>query len=175
MSVKTTITNNSTTSAVVGGKTLTRRTEGGQVIYDGSVDSAGVIIGDAPPASPEAGDLWFDEGAASLYVYVASPTNAWIQANPAGGSIGVATTSEDGLMSSGDKTKLDEMPTGGDSGIPGGLHAGAVSGFGKFTAIQISAGSSAATPTITYYITMDNGNKYTFAVTGNNYVGPKLY
>jgi hypothetical protein len=86
MSIKTTITDNSMTSAVVGGKTLTRRTEGGQVIYDGSVDSAGagVIIGDTPPASPEAGDLWFDEGTASMYVYFASPTNAWIQTNPAG-------------------------------------------------------------------------------------------
>lgn len=39
MSVKTTITNNSMTSAVVGGKTLTRRTEGGQVIYDGFIDT----------------------------------------------------------------------------------------------------------------------------------------
>lgn len=40
MSVKTTITDNSITSAVVGGKTLTRRTEGDQVIYDGFIDTS---------------------------------------------------------------------------------------------------------------------------------------
>jgi hypothetical protein len=82
-------------------------------------DNSSVTVGDTPPTSPGEGDLWFDEGAASMYVYVASPTNAWIQTNPsggAGGSIGVATTSEDGLMSSGDKTKLDEIPTGGGGG-----------------------------------------------------------
>jgi hypothetical protein len=41
MSVTNTITDNSMTSAVVGGKTLTRRTEGGQVIYDGFIDTSG--------------------------------------------------------------------------------------------------------------------------------------
>ena len=35
MSIKTTITDNSTASVTVAGKTLTRRTAGGQVIYDG--------------------------------------------------------------------------------------------------------------------------------------------
>jgi len=51
-------------------------------------DNSSVTVGDTPPASPGEGDLWFDEGAASMYVYIASPTNAWIQANPAGGGSG---------------------------------------------------------------------------------------
>jgi len=56
-------------------------------------DNSSVTVGDAPPASPGEGDLWFDEGAASMYVYVASPTNAWIQTNPAGGAGGSAGAS----------------------------------------------------------------------------------
>ena len=52
-------------------------------------DNSSVTVGDTPPASPGEGDLWFDEGTASMYVYIASPTNAWIQTNPAssGGTI----------------------------------------------------------------------------------------
>jgi hypothetical protein len=48
-------------------------------------DNSSVTVGDTPPTSPGEGDLWFDEGTASMYVYIASPTNAWIQTNPAGG------------------------------------------------------------------------------------------
>lgn len=51
-------------------------------------DNSSVTVGDSPPASPGEGDLWFDEGVAAMYVYVAAPTNAWIQANPAGGASG---------------------------------------------------------------------------------------
>ena len=44
-------------------------------------DNSSVTVGDSPPASPGEGDLWFDEGSAAMYVYVGSPTNAWIQTN----------------------------------------------------------------------------------------------
>ena len=57
MSVKTTITNNSMTSAVVGGKTLTRRTEGGQVIYDGFIDTSGDTSGDSSGSGSGIGEI----------------------------------------------------------------------------------------------------------------------
>jgi hypothetical protein len=41
MSIKTTITNNNLESATIGDKTFTRRTEGGQVIYDGASGGGG--------------------------------------------------------------------------------------------------------------------------------------
>lgn len=44
-------------------------------------DNSSVTVGDSPPASPGEGDLWLDEGSAAMYVYVGSPTNAWIQTN----------------------------------------------------------------------------------------------
>jgi hypothetical protein len=53
MSIKTTITDNSTASVTVAGKTLTRRTAGGQVIYDGIVSSgsggSGIVGGGTSP------------------------------------------------------------------------------------------------------------------------------
>lgn len=60
-------------------------------------DNSSVTVGDTPPASPGEGDLWFDEGVASMYVYVAAPTNAWIQANPASSS-GAASGGGGGLI-----------------------------------------------------------------------------
>jgi hypothetical protein len=41
MSIKTIITNNNLESATIGDKTFTRRTEGGQVIYDGASGGGG--------------------------------------------------------------------------------------------------------------------------------------
>ena len=41
MNIKTTITSNSLASATIGDKTLTRRTEGGQVIYDAAGSGGG--------------------------------------------------------------------------------------------------------------------------------------
>jgi hypothetical protein len=41
MSIKTTITSNTLESAAIGDKTFTRRTKGGQVIYDGAGSAAG--------------------------------------------------------------------------------------------------------------------------------------
>lgn len=51
---------------------------------------------------------------------------------------GVATTSADGLMSSGDKTKLDGIPTGG-SGVPVTFNG---SNKGNLISITVSGGSS---------------------------------
>lgn len=47
MSIKTTITNNTLESASIGDKTFTRRTAGGQVIYDGAGAGAGAVASNA--------------------------------------------------------------------------------------------------------------------------------
>jgi hypothetical protein len=43
--------------------------------------NSSVTVSDSPPTSPAEGDLWFDQGVANLYVYVNTPTNAWVQAD----------------------------------------------------------------------------------------------
>jgi len=64
MSIKTIITDNSLASATIGDKTLTRRTEGGQVIYDGAAGGGGG--GAAAGGSGPRAYVAFDGTAANL-------------------------------------------------------------------------------------------------------------
>ena len=112
-------------------------------------DNSSVTVGDTPPASPEEGYLWLDLDNAATYVYVGNPTNAWIQANSGAGSSNIATTSEDGLMSSEDKTKLDGMSSGGAINRYAVVSAGGLGGIGNSkqvvflgTGITVPSGTS---------------------------------
>jgi hypothetical protein len=48
---------------------------------------SGVVVGDAPPASPSVGQLWWDSIGALMYVYYQDPTGApqWVAANNSAG------------------------------------------------------------------------------------------
>jgi len=77
MSIKTIITDNSLASATIGDKTLTRRTEGDQVIYDGasggggsSVVGSGTVV-NAPVVN---GILSGGSNAVSRYAYLGTNT-----------------------------------------------------------------------------------------------------
>jgi hypothetical protein len=58
------------------------------------VDGASIEIGDTPPASPEAGDLWFESDTGSIFVYYDS---AWIEVGGSGGSGSAGSSTLDGL------------------------------------------------------------------------------
>jgi hypothetical protein len=57
------------------------------------VGGASIEIGDTPPASPEAGDLWFESDTGSIFVYYDS---AWIEVGGSGGG-GAGSSTLDGL------------------------------------------------------------------------------
>ena len=70
MSIKTIITDNSLASATIGDKTLTRRTEGDQVIYDGASGGGGSSVvgsGTVVNASVRNGNL---SGSTRMYAQV---------------------------------------------------------------------------------------------------------
>jgi len=54
------------------------------------LSGATVDVSQFPPSNPGEGDLWFDTTLAEIYIYLGSPTNAWVQAsntsNTSGGS-----------------------------------------------------------------------------------------
>lgn len=84
-------------------------------------DNSSVTVGDTPPASPGEGDLWFDESVAAMYVYIAAPTNAWIQTNPAstGGSGGSQDTFTQTFNMAETRTILyTSMSNPGHTGLP---------------------------------------------------------
>lgn len=45
------------------------------------LSGATVDVSQFPPSNPGEGDLWFDTTLAEIYIYLGSPTNAWVQAS----------------------------------------------------------------------------------------------
>jgi hypothetical protein len=69
------------------------RTKINEIVTKGGIGGGSISVSDVPPDNPSEGDLWFDETAAALYVWIADPTNSWVQTNGAGsGSIDVSNT-----------------------------------------------------------------------------------
>ena len=70
------------------------RTKINEIVTKGGIGGGSISVSDVPPDNPSEGDLWFDETAAALYVWIADPTNSWIQTSGGGGggSIEVSDT-----------------------------------------------------------------------------------
>lgn len=83
------------------------RADGQWVLARDMVSS--VTVSDTAPTDPvpKNGDLWFDTENESLFVYVET-ASSWVECFSAP-DISLATQSDDGLMSSSDKLKLDNL------------------------------------------------------------------
>ena len=69
------------------------RTKINEIVTKGGIGGGSIGVSDTPPSNPAEGDLWFDETAAALYVWIADPSNSWVQVSSAGGgSIDVSDT-----------------------------------------------------------------------------------
>jgi len=69
------------------------RTKINEIVTKGGIGGGSISVSDTPPDNPSEGDLWFDETAAALYVWIGDPTNSWIQTSGGGsGSIDVSNT-----------------------------------------------------------------------------------
>lgn len=79
-------------------------------------NNASVTVSNSPPTGPAEGDLWFDEGSAAMYVYVAAPTNAWIQTNPASTGGGGGAGGSISLVKYEESATLGKLATGYTSG-----------------------------------------------------------
>jgi hypothetical protein len=60
---------------------------------------ASITVSDTPPASPSAGNMWWDSLGSQLYLYYQDPTsNQWVAASSSGGSGGVNEAPTDGRL-----------------------------------------------------------------------------
>ena len=73
------------------GQVLTRGTGAGQTTWANSGST--VSVGDTPPASPRAGDLWWDSVGGQMYVWFADANSSqWVSTNNSGGVVASMAT-----------------------------------------------------------------------------------